>query len=298
MLLSGFSFVRNANRLYYPVAESVRSILPAVDEFVLVYCAGDEDDNTLEVISAIGDKKLRILERPWPGREEAGDHVYSYLTNQALDECSGEWCFYLQADEVAHEDDLPALRKRCESLAQDGRVQAMLFDYLHFWGDYRHYHRSHGWYRKEIRIVRNGIGLRSKGDAQSFRFRDGGKAVAAESGARIFHYGYTRPPDVMKNKVNRASAVYHGEGGPEMGEAEFDYGPLERLAVFEGTHPAVMKDRIAALSWQGSLRETDPPGMKRSCHKHERLKYRMLTALENATGWDLGHKNYRKIIRG
>jgi len=35
MTISGFSFVRNAISLDYPIAEAIRSVLPLVDEFVV-----------------------------------------------------------------------------------------------------------------------------------------------------------------------------------------------------------------------------------------------------------------------
>ena len=35
MKISGFSFVRNGIKLYYPVVESISPILPIVDEFVV-----------------------------------------------------------------------------------------------------------------------------------------------------------------------------------------------------------------------------------------------------------------------
>jgi hypothetical protein len=35
MRVSGFSFCRNDVRLYYPIAESIRSALPLVDEYVI-----------------------------------------------------------------------------------------------------------------------------------------------------------------------------------------------------------------------------------------------------------------------
>jgi hypothetical protein len=38
MRVSGFTFVRNAVRLDYPVVESIRSILPVVDEMVVNVC--------------------------------------------------------------------------------------------------------------------------------------------------------------------------------------------------------------------------------------------------------------------
>ena len=294
MRISGFSFARNAAKLYFPIKESILSILPIVDEFVIL--VADSEDNTRELISSIESEKIRIIDNPWPSENTARNRVYSDLTNIALDKCTGDWCFYLQADELVHEDDLPLIRERCENLVDDRRIDGLLFDYLHFWGDYRHYHTSHGWYKKEIRIIRSGVGLRSRSDAQSFRFTDGRKATVAKSGGRIFHYGYTRPPHVMKAKTNASYLLWSG-GKADIDETpEYDYGPLGRLTVFERTHPAVMKECIAQMDWQDKLREVDPPGMKRELHKDERFKYRWLSAIERFTGLDLNHKNYKRLL--
>ena len=123
------------------------------------------------------------------------------------------------------------------------------------------------------------------------------KLTVALSGGRVFHYGYTRPPDVMRAKATSSHRIYHGDGVEVDESPEFDYGPLGRLAIFMGTHPAVMKDHIERMDWQARLRDTDPPGMVREVHKDERFKYRFLTAIEKWTGLDLGHKNYRKLLR-
>ena len=59
MKISGFSFVRNGIKLYYPVIESICSILPIVDEFIVAVGRGDADDTTRESIASIGDSKIR-----------------------------------------------------------------------------------------------------------------------------------------------------------------------------------------------------------------------------------------------
>jgi len=61
--ISGFSFCRNAVRLYYPIAESIRSALPLVDEYVIA--VGESDDQTRAVIEAIGDPRIRIIDTRW-----------------------------------------------------------------------------------------------------------------------------------------------------------------------------------------------------------------------------------------
>lgn len=300
MKISGFSFVKNAVKLYYPVEESIRSILPICDEFIIA--VGRGEDNTREVIEAIDDPKIRIIDTEWENVETVRQLILSQQTNVALSECTGDWCFYVQADEVVHEEDLPKIRKRCEQHLDDPRVEGLLFDYLHFWGDYNHYHKSHGWYPREIRIVRNNIGVQSVRDAQSFRLANGKKLAVAPADGRIFHYGWVRPPDLMQVKRKSFSSLYFGRKKiDEQFKHEpvaLDFGPLSKLTFFEiEKHPAVMKDMIGRLNWNDQLRDVDPPGMVRDPHKHEKIKYRFLTKLERLTGLDFNHKNWRKIVR-
>lgn len=299
MKISGFSFVKNAVKLYYPVEESIRSILPICDEFIIA--VGKGEDNTRQVIEKIGDPKIRIIDTDWDKVDTLRKLILAEQTNIALKECTGDWCFYIQADEVVHEDDLPIIRQRCEEFLDNKRVQGLLFNYLHFWGDYNHYHKSHGWYPREIRMVRNGIGVKSVSDAQSFRLQNGKKLTVANADARIFHYGWVRPPELMQVKRKAFSSVYFGKKKVEetfKNEPEaLDFGPLNKLTYFElDKHPSVMSNMILSHNWKDKLRDEDPPGMVRVPHKHEKFKYRILTQLENVTGLDFNHKNWRKIV--
>jgi hypothetical protein len=280
MRISGFSFSRNAEKLYYPVAESIRSILPICDEFVVAVGRGDPDDRTREAILAIGDPKIRVVDTEWTDRERLRGWVHSQQTNIALSRCSGDWCFYLQADEVIHERDLPAIRGRCAELLGDRSVEGLLFRYRHFWGDYAHCHLSHAWYPEEIRIIRNGAGIESWRSAQSFR-RGGRKLRVCRVDAEVYHYGWVRPPRLMQGKNREFSATHLGREAAAArfagAGAAYDYGSLERIPRYDGTHPAVMRERIAAFDWGRELQYT---GKSRTRQRHERLKYRMLTFIE------------------
>lgn len=299
MRISGFSFARNAVKLDYPLAEALRSILPVVDELVVAVAPGDPDDDTRGLLESLGDPRIRIVDAEWDDARR--QEVYADLTNVALAECTGDWCLYIQADEAVHEDDHATIRARCQELLDDERVEGLLFEYLHFFGDYRHLQTGHGWYQKEIRIIRNGIGIRSVRDAQSFRYPDQTRIDVAPARARIFHYGWVRHPRFMQAKVEEfwshrlpREEVEARWGGRE----EFDYGPLGRLETFDGTHPAVMQDRMDAMDWRDSLREEDPPEMERTQrHKDERLKYRILSGFTRLTGIDLNHTNHGKVLK-
>ncbi|MDZ7779059.1 MAG: glycosyltransferase family 2 protein [Gemmatimonadota bacterium] len=298
--ISGFSFVRNAVSLDYPLEESLRSILPVVDELVVAVArsSGERDDGTRAVVEGLDDGRVRIVDAVWDDTRR--QEIYADLTNAALERCTGDWCLYIQADEVVHEDDLPRIRARAEALQADRRVEGLLFDYLHFFGDYDHLQTGHGWYQREIRMIRNGVGIRSVRDAQSFRYPDQTRLTVAHSGARIFHYGWVRHPARMQAKVREfwSHRKSPREVETEFGRAErFDYGPLGRLPRFTGTHPAVMRERIGAMDWADMLREADPPGVERTqIHKDERLKHRALSAISRWTGIDLNHTNHGKVL--
>jgi glycosyltransferase involved in cell wall biosynthesis len=297
--ISGFSFARNAVKLDYPLSEALRSVLPIVDELVVAVAPGDPDDDTRGLVESLDDPRIRVVDAAWD--EKRGEGIYADLTNVALERCSGDWCLYIQADEVLHEDDAPRLRDRCEALTDDERVQGLLFDYLHFFGDYHHVQRGHGWYQREIRVIRNRIGVCSVRDAQSFRYPDQRRITVAPARARIFHYGWVRHPRFMQAKVRefwshrRTPEEVEAEFG---GQEEFDYGPLARLPRFTGSHPEVMRSRIAAMDWGDQLREEDPPGTVRTHrHKDERFKYRLLSGLSQLTGLDLNHTNHGRVLR-
>jgi hypothetical protein len=297
MKISGFSFSRNAQKLYYPVAESIRSALPLVDEFIVAVGRGDDDDHTRDAILAIGDPKIRIIDTEWTDRDKLKGWIHSQQTNIALDACTGDWCLYLQADEVLHEHDLQNIRARCEQLHPDLRVEGLAFRYLHFWGDYQHVHRSHAWYPEEIRLIRNRAGIQSYRSAQSFR-RDGQRLAAARVDASIYHYGWVRPPTLMRKKNYEMTRTHQGH---EQAEAHhrtgaYHYGSLADIPLFTGTHPAVMADWIARFNWADQLQYTGPSPVR---HRHDKPKYRILTWLEQTllSGRRLGKQPWRRLLR-
>ncbi|RKY62437.1 MAG: hypothetical protein DRP95_01550 [Candidatus Latescibacterota bacterium] len=287
MTISGFSFVRNAISLDYPIAEAIRSVLPLVDEFVVA--CGDSSDGTTELVRSI-DPKVRVIETVWDESDFVGGRVNAVQTNIALDHCRGDWCIYLQADEVIHEKYLSVIYVACEKYLENKTVEGFLFSYKHFWGDYYHYHWTHHWYRREIRVVRNGIGVRSYKSAQGFRVGDR-KLRVVHIPAEIYHYGWVRDPLKMRKKMIALDTVHHGaqkarkRNLPE--HIPFDYGIPDHLRLFTGTHPAVMAERIAQRNWDW-IPETPVR------HKHDKLWVRFRSWLEeNILGNRIGeYKNY------
>lgn len=250
--VSGFTVIRNGVLMGYPVIESIRSVLPLVDEMVVGI--GQSDDGTKEMIQAIGDPKIRIFDSFWDTQKTKGGLILSEKTNEALDRCTHDWCLYIQADEVIHEDDYAAIRASLEAGASDPRVQGFLFKYIHFYGSYSTVATSRRWYRNEIRLVRRSSGIRSHNDAQGFRV-NGEKPFVKPSGGRIFHYGWVKPPKLMGEKSKLLNRWWHGEKRDREFE-NFSYDRQYGLRAFDGTHPAIMKDLVARQDWSFDPRRT------------------------------------------
>ncbi len=295
MKISGFSFVRNGSKLYYPVKESIESMLPLCDEIFVAIGKGDDDDTSRADILSIGSDKIHIIDTVWDEKYMKRGAIHALETDVALRACSGDWLLYLQADEIIHEKDVPTIRARCEELLDNKEIEGLIFDYYHFWGDYDHYHKSHGWYPHEIRIVRNREDIHSYQSAQSFRSfahydnphqtEGTRKLKVARVDAHIYHYGWVRPPHLMQSKSRAIDSNHKGIAkATEMYATkpkEFDYGPLHKLAKFEGTHPAVMREMISKMYWKNKLQYSGERIKDRLPHKHERFKYRAVTFIEN-----------------
>lgn len=298
MKLSAFSFLRNGAKLHYPIVESIRSALPIVDEFWIALGDSEPDDDTRERIEAIGSDKIKLFDTVWDLDTYPRGMEHAHQTDLAKERCSGDWLIYLQGDEVLHEDDHAAIVESCERWLDEPRVDGMLLDYLHFWGDYEHAHDSHNWYKQEVRIVRNDPDIHSFRSAQSFRripdfdgvsYREKEgteKLTVVHSGARVFHYGWVRPPAAMQTKRVHFTRNHQGQAsadGMRQSDPErFDYGPLSSVPRFVGTHPAVMRDRIAELDWRDELYERADPerDATRRRHEHEEPRDRAITWLE------------------
>jgi len=155
MKIAGFTFVRNAIKFDYPVVEAIMSILPLCDEVVVA--VGKSDDDTLGLIQRIDSPKIKIVETLWDDTLRQGGKVLAVETNKALAAISpdADWCFYIQGDEVLHEQYIPVVRKAMEDNLGNKEVEGLLFHYTHFYGSYRYVGDSHRWYRREIRVFRN-----------------------------------------------------------------------------------------------------------------------------------------------
>ncbi|MGD0016629.1 MAG: glycosyltransferase [Verrucomicrobiia bacterium] len=289
MRVSGFTFLRNGQKFGYPFVESIRSILPIVDEFIVAL--GPCDDDTERQLREIGDPKIRIIPTQWNENIRPDYSINGFIYGQqksiALFNCTGDWAFYLEADEVVHENDLPKIRAAMEKHLSDERVEALAFDYLHFYGNRNTYAWSPRWYRSEVRIIRNTIPAWAS-EGLFFNVVVGHKKSryprAAHTGVRIYHYGWIRGNEQMNQKSSSVAKFWTNKA------RSVDYLEIDprTLRAFTGTHPKVVRD------WLPSADGLFLPNPNHRLTQREK-KHRLMLKLEDWFGWELGKKHYTLV---
>jgi hypothetical protein len=289
MKVSGFTFLRNVRNLGYPFAASIRSILPIVDEFVIAL--GPCDDDTEQRLREIDDPKIRVIPTQWNERIRSDYSVKGFVYGQqksiALFNCTGDWAFYLEADEVVHENDLPKIRAAMERHLDDERVEALAFDYIHFYGNANTYAWSPRWYRTEARILRNTIpawGPEGLFFVVLDTHKRGRYPRAAHTGATIHHYGWLKTRDQFELKM-QYNAKYWDTQTKSVDYAEID---PRVLRPFTGTHPKVVQDWLPRAD---GVFKANPNHQLTAREK----KHRLLLLLERWTGWQSRKRHYRLV---
>lgn len=288
MKVVGFSFIRNAVKFDYPIVESITSILPICDEFIIAL--GNSDDNTEDLIKSIDSNKIRIIHTTWDDSLRKGGKVLAVETNKAFNQIKeADWAFYIQGDEVIHEKYLPIIKESMEKWKDDQKVEGLLLNYTHFYGSYDFVGDSRRWYRREIRIVRADKNIFSFRDAQGFRKNDR-KLNVKHIDAWVYHYGWVKPPFEQQEKQKYFNSLWHDEEWIKKNVKQtnqFDYSTIDSLSIFEGTHPKVMQERINKLNWKFDFDPTK---------KNFGLKTKLLHWVEKKSGWRIGeYKNYKII---
>lgn len=290
MKVCGFSFLKNAVKFDYPAVEAIKSILPICDHFVVA--VGDCDDGTAEMVQSI-DPKIDVIRTVWDERSRDGGRVLALETDKAFQAIPAEydWAFYVQGDEVVHEQYLPVIYKAMQDNLSANEVEGLLFNYLHFFGSYDFVGLKYNWYRREIRIVRNRKDIFSYRDAQGFRVKPNRKLNVKLIDAYIYHYGWTREPQALQEKETAKIKLYRDDNWIssffKKGKS-FDYEEAQQpIKRFEGTHPLVMKERIARKNW-----DYKPDLSIKYTSKKDMIK----RTIFKLTGWLPGeYRNYKLL---
>ena len=272
--VSGFTIVRNAIKLDFPIEASIRSILPVCDEVVVN--VGRSEDETLEIVRSIADPRIRILEGDWDMTRR--NTVLGMETLRAMRACANPWGLYVQADEVLHERGAVELAAAIQQHDGDPRVEGLLVRYLHFYGGFETVATHRRWYRREVRAVRldPALDIRPYQGAQGFRVGPEHRKIRARlTDAEMFHYGWARPAYALREKRELGKTMYPWR------DADATLPLLAwvpGIRSFSGTHPAVARRWIEE-------RKADPERVIAPRRFRWRfLRYYLSSAIERLTG--------------
>lgn len=285
--VSGFTIVRNAIKLDFPLEASIRSILSLCDEVVVN--VGRSEDDTLELVRSIRDPRIRILESVWD--MTIRNKVLGDETLRAMRACRHSWGVYIQADEVLHERGAAFLAQAIATCDTDPRVEGLLVRYLHFYGDMDTIAVNRRWYRREVRAVRldPALEIRPYQGAQGFRVGPEHRKIRARlTEAEMFHYGWARPAGALRAKRDTSRVLYPWSQEREARRPLLPWFP--GLTRFKGDHPTVARGWIEARRHDAE-RQVEPPRFQA-----EHLRFYASDVIERLTGARLFEfRNYELV---
>jgi hypothetical protein len=272
--VSGFTIVRNAIKLDFPVEASIRSLLPVCDEVVVN--VGRSEDETLALVRSVGDPRIRIVETEWDMTRR--NTVLGHETLRAMRECRHPWGIYIQADEVLHERGAVELAAAIQRHDGDLRVEGLLVRYLHFYGGFDTIATHRRWYRREVRAVRldPALDIRPYQGAQGFRVGPEHRKIRARlTTAEMFHYGWARPAQALREKRELGKTMYPWRDADERKPL---LAWVPGIRPFRGTHPAV------ARAWIEPRRLDPDRAIAPRRFRWRFLRYYISGAIERLTG--------------
>ena len=119
MKISGILVIKNGLSGGFPFLEAVLSIMPVVDEFLIV--DGGSSDGTWEILGDLQRKfpgKVQLFSRVWEVSPSFESIDASF--NEMVSKVTGDWIFVAQGDEIWHEKDLKNMREFITFADEDG----------------------------------------------------------------------------------------------------------------------------------------------------------------------------------
>ena len=283
MKVSAFTFIKNGQILGYPFLESINSVLSIVDEFVIN--VGESEDDTLTMIKSINNPKIRIIESKWSDKMKDRGYVYGQQKMVAQFNCTGDWLFYIEGDEIYHEKDLAKIRDSMKLYLNDFNVEALVFDFYHFCGNANSFLDSPGWYRSEARIIR--ASLRSYAPDGLFwlvldKNKKGRYPRAKKIGVYCYHYGWVRSEEEMNLKSQKVHKYWNKK------PSKIDYSQIDQSIIkeFKGTHPNIIKNWLPkGLGLFKANSNFELSGRQK--------KHRIMIKLESIFKLELSKKHYK-----
>lgn len=254
--LGGSIIVHNAVEFDYCVAESLASLAAVCDDVVVLDC--QSTDETLDLLRDTARMLMNVRVIEGGDWNCAPDYSrLAILTDLAKSHLKTDWHFSLQADEVLHEDDFPAIRQVVLQRPYDSCMSRR----INFFGDLSHYIRFDAPRGEkpvsDVVFRLADIKYGSHGDAESMKIDPATITDQFLDRVRIFHYGFVRDDYKQIDRIMSMQSWFWGAGsvpdhravaakakGEPLDWRQFK--TRDVLARFEGTHPKFAREWVAA----------------------------------------------------
>ena len=199
MSISAVTIIKNGLKIGYPFVESILSVIDVCDEVIV--SEGYSDDGTMDILQAAFDESIgvKIFQDRWPERKSG--RAIAEITDKAVERASGDWIFYIQADEILHERNHELLQKIDKGTYP---IKAVSFEFLHFTGSWYHVNPNPG-YHKAIRMFRNNGKVFSHHDGWSFHGDVEPVLDVSQDWLPIYHYGWVFRDNISAKRKSHAS---------------------------------------------------------------------------------------------
>lgn len=261
--LTGSLIIRNGDIYNFCWRQAIMSVLPLVDEFILLEAYSDLD-NTYEECLALERMhgKIRVIRGKWDGGEPEG-HEYlrlSRLTNQCIGESAYKWHIVVQGDEAVHEDGWPSIMRIVNGQTEYGdKPKAVMFPFHHLVG--RFDTEFPFVYQATYRMCRADSSWRSNEDAWNMEplDEDDNFWIVANN-APYFHYGFVGDLEARVLKERAFQDMFKSKGFPDPRVVAMAEGSAEKSMAYlfadakekglfvplKKEHPIVMRNWIEA----------------------------------------------------
>ena len=177
--------------------------------------------------------------------------------------------FYIECDEVYHEDDLKKIKNAMKKYENNKKVEALVVNFYHFYGNANSFLDSPGWYRSEARIIKNSIRTYAPDGLFWLVLDDNKKGrypFAKKIDAHCYHYGWVRSEEKMNLKSKNVKKYWGGV------HTEIDYSKIDQTIIkeFKGKHPELIKSWLPKE--KGIFRYMDKSTFNFNCSFHVALQ--------------------------
>jgi glycosyltransferase involved in cell wall biosynthesis len=204
--------IKNGIKQGYPFWESLKSCLSFADEVVI--SEGLSDDGTADYIRKFmsmysNRTTFRLYTDDWNSFSSPCGEVIAKVSHANFKRCQYEWVYYLQADEVLHDDNAAFVRSVADG--NDG-YNAVKFMFYHFINSWKPYPRGGAAYDEAIRMVRNRPGILFLGDAWTFHGGIHPVCSSDKAPKPIYHLGWVFPKNCDIKSVEHAELYKDMQG--------------------------------------------------------------------------------------